>query len=130
HAVGGHHVAGVAPSQRRVREDPVGHSLHLGSSGHWVAVRPPSIVSICPVMNDEASEQNRSVAPIRSSVSPTRRNGIRSTMPALKSGSSRSIATWGVSTKVGEMAFTVIPYFAHSVAHCRVRESIAPLAAT
>ena len=51
-------------------------------------------------------------------------------MPALKAGSPSSIATCGVSTKVGAMALTVIPCFAHSVAHWRVSELIAPLAAT
>ena len=51
-------------------------------------------------------------------------------MPALNAGSSSSIATWGVSTKVGMIALTRMPCFAHSVAHCRVSELIAPLAAT
>ena len=31
--------------------------------GHWVAVRPPSRVSTCPVTNDDASEQKNRIAP-------------------------------------------------------------------
>jgi hypothetical protein len=56
--------------------------------------------------------------------------GMRLTMPALKSGSPSSVATWGVSTKVGMIALTRMPCLAHSVAHWRVSEAIAPLAAT
>ena len=40
------------------------------------------------------------------------------------------MATWGVSTNVGEMALTLMPWLAHSVAHWRVSELMAPLAAT
>ena len=80
--------------------------------------------------NEAASEQKNSAGPTRSSVSPTRPSGMRLTIAALKAGSSSSIATWGVSTNVGAMALTVIPCFAHSVAHWRVRELMAPLAAT
>ena len=47
--------------------------------GHWVAVRPPSRVRICPVTNDEASEQKNSRAPTRSSGSAMRRSGMRAT---------------------------------------------------
>ena len=61
---------------------------------------------------------------------PTRPSGIRLTTPALKAGSSSSIATCGVSTKVGAIALTVIPCLAHSVAHWRVSELMAPFAAT
>src|SRR6266699_123913 len=68
-------------------------------------------------MKDEASEQKSSTAPTRSSVCPILLSGIRPTNLALKSASASIDATWGVSTKVGEMALTVIPYFAHSVAH-------------
>ena len=51
-------------------------------------------------------------------------------MPALNAGSSSSIATWGVSTKVGMIALTRMPCLAHSVAHWRVSELTAPFAAT
>ena len=47
--------------------------------------------------------------PTRSRVSPTRPSGMRLTMPALNAGSSSSIATWGVSTKVGMIALTRMP---------------------
>ena len=69
-------------------------------------------------------------APTRSSVPPTRASGMRATTPFLNSGSSSSIATCGVSTKVGRMALTLMPCLAHSVAHWRVSELMAPLAAT
>ena len=39
---------------------------------YWVAVRPPSRVRICPVTNDDASEQKNRTAPTRSSVSAMR----------------------------------------------------------
>ena len=65
-----------------------------------------------------------------SSVSPTRPSGMRLTMPALNAGSPSSVATCGVSTNVGMMALTLMPCFAHSVAHWRVNELMAPLAAT
>src|SRR5215204_1384547 len=97
---------------------------------YWVAVRPPSIPRIWPVTNDAASEHRKMAGPVRSRVSPTRPIGMRLTIPALKSGSANMDATWGVSTKVGMIALTRIPWGAHSVAHWRVRELIAPLAAT
>src|SRR2546425_8987591 len=81
-------------------------------------------------MNDEASEQNSRTAPTRSAVVPILRSGMRDTILALNSASCRRVATCGVSTNVGEIALTVMPYFAHSVAHWRVRALIAPLAAT
>src|SRR3954451_10881263 len=40
------------------------------------------------------------------------------------------LAVCSVRTNVGETAFTLIPYLAHSVACWRVRALIAPLAAT
>ena len=40
------------------------------------------------------------------------------------------VFTGDLTLKVGEIAFTVIPWRAHSVAHCRVSELIAPFAAT
>ena len=51
-------------------------------------------------------------------------------MPALNCGSPSSVATCGVSTNVGMIALTRMPCFAHSVAHCRVSDAIAPFAAT
>jgi len=39
---------------------------------HWVAVRPPSSVSTCPVTNADASEQKKRIAPTRSSGSAIR----------------------------------------------------------
>jgi hypothetical protein len=88
------------------------------------------MVRTCPVMKEDASEQNSRTAPTRSSVSPTRLSGIRETILFLNSTSCSREATCGVSTKVGEMALTVMPYLAHSVAHCRVSALIAPFAAT
>jgi hypothetical protein len=85
---------------------------------------------IWPVMKAAASEQRKIAAPTRSSVPPTRPNGMRSVRAFLNAGSPRSMATCGVSTKVGEMAFTLIPWGAHSVAHWRVSELMAPFAAT
>ena len=80
--------------------------------------------------NDAASEHRKMAGPTRSLVSPTRPIGIRLTIPALNAGSASSVATWGVSTNVGMIALTRMPYFAHSVAHWRVSELMAPLAAT
>ena len=82
-------------------------------------------------MNDAASEHEEDRGP--DEVARSRRpapSGIRLTMPALNAGSPSSVATWGVSTNVGMMALTWMPYFAHSVAHWRVSELIAPFAAT
>ena len=83
-----------------------------------------------PVMNAAASEARKMTAPTRSSVWPMRPSGIRPTTPALNAGSPRSVATWGVSTNVGRIALTRMPWRAHSVAHCRVSDSTAPFAAT
>ncbi len=80
--------------------------------------------------NDAASEHRKIAGPTRSRSSPTRRIGIRPTMPALNAGSPSSVATCGVSTNVGMSALTRMSCFAHSVAHCRVSDAIAPLAAT
>src|SRR5258708_17999740 len=81
-------------------------------------------------MNEDASEQNSNTAPTRSSVRPTRLSGMRLTRFPLNTGSASRLATCGVSTNVGEIALTVMPCFAHSVAHWRVRALMAPLAAT
>src|SRR4029079_18055013 len=130
--------AGVAAAELRRREDVRRDLLELERrrrhrwppGGYWVAVRPPSIPRTCPVTNDAASEQRKIAGPTRSPSSPMRRIGIRLTIPALNCGSERSDATWGVSTKVGMIAFARMPCFAHSVAHWRVSDAIAPFAAT
>src|SRR6185312_15851259 len=88
------------------------------------------MASTWPVMNAAASEHRKIAGPAMSLVSPTRPRGMRPTMPALKAGSASSDATWGVSTNVGMMALQRMPKRAHSVAHWRVSELIAPLAAT
>ena len=113
--------------------DPFAYALELDTGGrhrHWVAVRPPSIPRTWPVTNEAASEQKKIAGPTRSRVSPTRPMGMRPMMPALNFGSASSEATCGVSTKVGMIALTRMPCFAHSVAHWRVSEAIAPFAAT
>src|SRR5205085_3205257 len=103
--------------------DDVGH-------GYCVAVRPPSRVRTWPVTNDEASEQKKSAAPTRSSGSAIRPSGIRAISPWWNDSSASRLSTCGVRTKVGEIALTVMPCFAHSVACWRVSAFIAPLAAT
>src|SRR6266498_1249463 len=88
----------------------------VGDEPHCVAVRPPSSVKSCPVTNADASEQKNRTTPTRSSVSPILPSGIRISSPERKASSASRSSTCGVRTKVGAMAFTVIPYLAHSVA--------------
>ena len=72
--VRGHDEARVAAAQLRRRVD-VGRDAARARGRrrhHWVAVRPPSMVRMCPVTNDAASETRKIAGPTMSVVSPTR----------------------------------------------------------
>ncbi len=71
-------VRGTRPVGQRRRDHAPDARLHLDAN-HWVAVRPPSSVSTWPVTNADASEQKKSTAPTRSSVSAIRPSGMRAT---------------------------------------------------
>ncbi len=86
--------------------------------------------STWPVTNPAASEARKITAPDEVVGRADAAQRDPATTPALNAGSPSSVATWGVSTNVGRIALTRIPWRAHSVAHWRVSDSIAPFAAT
>src|SRR6267154_1781620 len=82
------------------------------------------MVRTWPVTNDPASEQKNMTAPIRSSTSAIRPSGIRLMRLARKFSSASRFSTCGVRTNVGDIAFTVMPYFAPSTAPHRVDQDV------
>ncbi len=82
---------------------------------------PPSIVTTSPVMKGAASETRKAARLVSSSCSPKRRSGMRAFASASTSGVGISAdQAPSVGKGPGAMAFTRIPYVAHSTASERV----------
>ena len=83
------------PDQKRI---PIGVSGALSKSNRHAVpalvpqpmVSPPSITSVCPVMNRPAAPERQTTIPATSSTSPKRRSGVRVSICALVRGSSHS----------------------------------------
>jgi hypothetical protein len=88
------------------------------------AVAPPSTAMICPVMNALASDASSAATPFRSSGPPRRRSG------AFFAASAPSVSIRPrvifVGNNPGAIAFTLMPWRAHSTASARVKFTTPP----
>src|SRR6266481_5665938 len=96
----------------------------------YCATYPPSTVIVCPVTNEEASEQSQTTASAISSGVPTRPMGSLAMMRALRSGSLKPLAVIGVWITPGQTQLTRIPWWAYSSAAVLVRPTTPCLLAT
>jgi len=95
----------------------------------YCARKPPSTARTWPVTIADAREARKRTAPTISSGSARRPIGVSSSMRRTSSGFSVMARVRGVRTHVGAIAFTRMPWRAHSTASARVMLTTAPLVA-
>src|SRR6202008_2302829 len=96
--------------------------------GSYLAVHPPSINIVSPVIREAACEARNTTAPAPSMGSPKRcRAAMRSTTSARNSGLARAASVPGVRMNVGATALTVMLCLPHSTARHFVRCAMAAL---
>ena len=91
----------------------------------YPAVHPPSTMSDDPVTSAEASDAKNSTAPIISSTFPVRPSLILFSIQARLSGFSNVGLVRSVRMKVGQIVFTRMPAWPHSIAMDLVKPSTA-----
>src|ERR1700726_940227 len=103
-------------------------AFHYGAN--YLAVQPPSMSMVWPVMRDAAGDARNTTAPATSIGSPMRcKPAMRSITSARNAGSDRASSVPGVEMNVGPTAFTVMLYLPHSTARHLVRCETAALLA-
>src|SRR6185503_4835639 len=121
-----------AVGDRAARLEATPFHLHVpplvGRERYW-ARKPPSMARTWPVTIAEAREARKRTAPTISSGSARRPIGVIASMRLTRSGLSVMPRISGVRTQVGAMAFTRMPWLAHSTASARVMLTTAPFVA-
>src|SRR5258708_23678615 len=96
--------------------------MTVRTTPYHLAVQPPSIIRVVPVMSDAAGDARQPTAPATSIGCPTRCSAaIRSSTSALNSGSAKAGSVPGVAINVGAIVLTVVLDFPHSTARHLVR---------
>src|SRR3984893_3154891 len=102
----------------------------MSSQQIYLAVQPPSMSRVCPVMSEAADEAKNTTAPATSMGSPMRCNAaMRSTTSARNAGFESASSVPGVEINVGATALTVMLCLPHSTARHLVKCEMAALLA-
>src|ERR1700680_3680057 len=116
------------PPRPGVKMPPVRRRVSYPSTFHrgYLAVHPPSMRIVSPVIRDAALEARNTTTPATSIGSPMRCSAAMRLMTSDRtSGLARQLSVPGVRIKVGATAFTVMLYFPHSTARHLVRWAMA-----